>query len=90
MIMFSEFGRRVRDNGSGTDHGAAGAAFVLGEPVKGGFYGEYPSRKAEDLQQGDLVPNLDFRGFYATVLEDWMGLDAKPIVKGEFEQPKFL
>ena len=42
------------------------------------------------MQQGDLVPNLDFRGFYATVLEDWLGLDAKPIVKGEFEQPKFL
>ena len=90
MIMFSEFGRRVRDNGSGTDHGAAGAAFALGEPVKGGFYGEYPSRRPEDLSQGDLAPNLDFRGFYATVLEDWMGLDAKPIVKGEFEKPKFL
>ena len=90
MIMFSEFGRRVHDNGSGTDHGAAGAAFALGTPVRGGFYGEYPSRKAEDLQQGDLVPNLDFRGFYTTVLEDWLGLDAKPIVKGEFEKPKFL
>ncbi len=90
MIMFSEFGRRVRDNGSGTDHGAAGAAFALGEPVKGGFYGEYPSRKAEDLTQGDLAPNLDFRGFYTTVLEDWLGLDAKPIVHGEFEKPKFL
>ncbi|MCE2426223.1 MAG: DUF1501 domain-containing protein [Pseudomonadales bacterium] len=90
MIMFSEFGRRVHDNGSGTDHGAAGAAFALGTPVKGGFYGEYPSRRAEDLQQGDLVPNLDFRGFYTTVLEDWMGLDAKPIVKGEFEKPMFL
>ncbi len=90
MIMFSEFGRRVRDNGSGTDHGAAGAAFALGEPVKGGFYGEYPSRRPEDLSQGDLAPNLDFRGFYATVLEDWLGLDAKPIVKGEFEKPKFL
>ena len=62
MLLFSEFGRRVHDNGSGTDHGAAGAAFVIGEPVKGGQYGEYPSRKAEDLQQGDLVPNLDFRG----------------------------
>ena len=90
MIMFSEFGRRVRDNGSGTDHGAAGAAFALGEPVRGGFYGEYPSRRAEDLSQGDLAPNMDFRGFYATVLEDWLGLDAKPIVKGEFEKPKFL
>ncbi|MCH8296656.1 MAG: DUF1501 domain-containing protein [Chloroflexi bacterium] len=90
MLLFSEFGRRVRDNGSGTDHGAAGAAFVIGDAVKGGQYGEYPSRKAEDLQQGDLVPNLDFRGLYTTVLEDWLGLDAKPIVKGNFEAPRFI
>ena len=90
MLLFSEFGRRVHDNGSGTDHGAAGAAFVIGEPVKGGQHGEYPSRRAEDLQQGDLVPNLDFRGLYSTVLEDWLGLDATPIVKGSFEKPIFL
>jgi len=90
MLLFSEFGRRVHDNGSGTDHGAAGAAFVIGEPVKGGQHGEYPSRKAEDLQQGDLVPTLDFRGLYATVLEDWLGLDATSIVKGSFEKPMFL
>ena len=90
MLLFSEFGRRVRDNGSGTDHGAAGAAFVIGDAIKGGQFGEYPSRKAEDLQQGDLVPNLDFRGLYTTVLEDWLGLDAKPIVKGNFEAPRFL
>jgi uncharacterized protein (DUF1501 family) len=89
MLLFSEFGRRVRDNGSGTDHGAAGAAFVIGNAIKGGQYGEYPSRKAEDLQQGDLVPNMDFRGLYTTVLEDWLGLDAKPIVKGNFEAPRF-
>ena len=90
MLLFSEFGRRVRDNGSGTDHGSAGVAFVIGDPVKGGQYGEYPSTKAEDLEQGDLVPSLDFRGFYSTVLEDWLGLDAKPIVKGTFEKPAFL
>ena len=90
MLLFSEFGRRVHDNGSGTDHGAAGAAFVIGEPVKGGQHGEYPSRRAEDLQQGDLVPTLDFRGLYATVLEDWLGLDGTPIVKGSFEKPLFL
>ena len=82
MLLFSEFGRRVKDNGSGTDHGAAGPAFVIGDPVKGGQYGEYPSMQLEDLQQGDLVPSLDFRGLYSTVLEDWLGLDAKPIVKG--------
>ena len=90
MLLFSEFGRRVRDNGSGTDHGAAGAAFVIGDAVKGGQYGEYPSRKANDLQQGDLVPNLDFRGLYTTVIEDWLNLDAKPIVKGNFEAPRFI
>ena len=90
MLLFSEFGRRVRDNGLGTDHGAGGAAFVIGDQVKGGQYGEYPSLKAEDLQQGDLVPNLDFRGLYSTVLENWMGLDAKPIVKGTFEKPLFV
>ena len=90
MFLFSEFGRRVHDNGSGTDHGAAGAAFAIGDPVKGGQYSEYPSRKAADLQQGDMVPNLDFRGVYSTILEDWLGLDAKPIVEGTFEKPSFL
>ena len=90
MLMFSEFGRRVRDNGSGTDHGSAGVAFVVGDAVKGGQYGEYPSTKTEDLEQGDLVPNLDFRGLYSTVLEDWLELDANPIIGGTFEKPKFL
>ncbi|MBM3223052.1 MAG: DUF1501 domain-containing protein [Candidatus Tectomicrobia bacterium] len=90
MLLFTEFGRRVRDNGSGTDHGAGGVAFVLGDMVKGGQYGEYPSRKAEDLTQGDLAPTLDFRGLYATILEDWLKVDAKPIVRGTFEQPRFL
>ncbi len=90
MLIFSEFGRRVHDNGSGTDHGAAGVAFVMGEQVKGGQYSEYPSRKREDLQQGDLVPNTDFRGVYSTILEGWLGLDAKPLVGGTFEGPGFL
>ena len=90
MLLFSEFGRRVHDNGSGTDHGAAGVAFAVGEPVKGGQHGEYPSRRPEDLQQGDLGPTLDFRGLYSTVLEDWLGLDATPIVNGSFEKARFL
>jgi uncharacterized protein (DUF1501 family) len=70
VLLFSEFGRRVHDNGSGTDHGAAGPVFVLGEQVKGGHYGEYPSLKAEDLVQGDLNPNMDYRGVYSTILEN--------------------
>ncbi len=90
MYLFSEFGRRVRDNGSGTDHGAAGVAFAIGDTVKGGMYGQYPSRKPEDLEQGDLVPNYDFRGLYTTLVEDHFGLDAKPIVNGSFEKHSFL
>ena len=90
MLLFTEFGRRVHDNGSGTDHGAAGAAFVIGEGIKGGEYGEYPSINPEDLEQGDLVPNLDFRGLYSTILEDWMSLDANPLVGGTYEKPSFV
>ena len=90
MVMFTEFGRRVKDNGTGTDHGAAGGAFVIGNNVKGGMYGTYPSLKAEDLNQGDLDPNYDFRGFYATVIEKWLGLDAVPIGGGTFGQMAFV
>ena len=90
MFLFSEFGRRVKDNGSGTDHGAAGACFAIGPSVKGGIYGEYPSTDASDLEQGDLVPNQDFRGVYSTMAEDWLGLDAVPIVDGHFEKPNFI
>ena len=90
MMMFTEFGRRVRDNGTGTDHGAGGVAFVIGDTVKGGMYGTYPSLKLEDLSQGDLAPNYDFRGFYSTVIEKWLGLDAVPIVGGNFEQMAYI
>ena len=90
MVLFTEFGRRVRDNGTGTDHGAGGAAFVIGNQVKGGMYGTYPSLKPEDLSQGDLVPNYDFRGFYSTVIDKWLGLDPVPIVGGQFEQLDFV
>ena len=90
MLIFSEFGRRVRDNGSGTDHGAAGVAFLVGPRVKGGMFGEYPETRAEALDQGDLVPNQDFRGVYSSVLENWLDLDPVPIVNGQFEQPGFI
>ena len=90
MLVFTEFGRRVHDNGSGTDHGAGGVAFVLGESVRGGEYSEYPSTAPEDLEQGDLVPNMDFRSVYSTILENWMGLDANPLVGGVFEKPAFV
>ncbi len=90
MLLFTEFGRRTHDNGSGTDHGAGGGAFVIGDPVKGGQYSEMPSLAAKDLEQGDVVPNHDFRGIYSVLLEDWMGLDAKPLVEGSFEKLPFL
>ena len=90
MFLFSEFGRRVRDNGSGTDHGAAGACFAIGPSVAGGMHSEYPQTRSEALAPGDLVPNLDFRGVYSTILEDWLGLDAVSIVNGHFEKPGFV
>ena len=90
MLVFSEFGRRVKDNGTGTDHGAAGVAFVIGDQVNGGMYSSYPSLKPEHLTQGELEPNYDFRGLYSTVIDKWMGLDAVPIVGGQFEQMAFI
>ena len=90
LLIFTEFGRRVHDNGSGTDHGSGGHAFVVGEAVKGGLYGEYPSLEGNKLLEGDLQFNNDFRGLYSTILEKWMGLDAKPIVNGTFEQLDFI
>ena len=90
VLLFTEFGRRVHDNGSGTDHGSGGIAFVVGDAVKGGLYGEYPSLDADKLLEGDLHFNNDFRGLYAALLEKWMGMDSKPIVGGTFEQMDFV
>ena len=90
MFVFTEFGRRVKDNGSGTDHGSGGVAYAIGDSVKGGMHSEYPSLKQEDLLEGDLHFNIDFRGVYSTLLERWLGLDAVPIVGGNYEQLDFL
>ncbi len=90
-LIYSEFGRRAIDNGSGTDHGTGGITFVIGEKVKGGLYGEYPSLEPSKLEEGgNLQHNVDYRAVYTTVLERWMGLDAKPIVGGSFETLNFL
>ena len=86
MLVWSEFGRRVQDNGTGTDHGAGGMLMLLGEPVKGGLYGEYPSLKEDDLTGGNLSYNVDFRSTYASILERWLEIDSTPIVGGRFEQ----
>jgi uncharacterized protein (DUF1501 family) len=90
MLLWSEFGRRVRDNGSGTDHGAGGISFLLGEPIKGGFYGEMPSLAESDLALGNLQYNNDFRSTYTSILEGWFKVDAKPIVNGSFEKLAFV
>jgi len=86
MLLFTEFGRRVKDNGSGTDHGTGGVALVVGDRVKGGLYSEYPSLAPDKQLDGDLQFSYDFRGLYATLLEQWLGLDSKPIVNGSFQQ----
>lgn len=87
MLVFTEFGRRIRDNASGTDHGTGGGAFIIGDRVKGGLYAEYPSLHPSRWVHGeDLEHTIDFRGIYGTVLEQWMGLDPTAIVGGKFEQ----
>ena len=96
MLLWTEFGRRVKENGSGTDHGAGGVAFVIGEHVKGGQYGTYPSLRAEDLTQqregmfGNLRYSYDFRGLYSSIVDQWLGLDGPAIVGGKFEQLAFV
>ncbi|MCK6448421.1 MAG: DUF1501 domain-containing protein [Planctomycetes bacterium] len=85
VFAFSEFGRRVSENYSkGTDHGAAGPAFFLGAPVKGGFYGEHPSLAELDRDE-NLIMNVDFRRLYATVLEDWFRADASAVLPKRYE-----
>jgi uncharacterized protein (DUF1501 family) len=90
ILMFSEFGRRIRDNGAGTDHGSGGVAFVLGTPVQGGLYGEFPSLRDEDQLEGDLHFNNDFRSTYATLVDRWLGLDPVSITNGVYEQFDFI
>ncbi len=90
IFVFTEFGRRVLDNGSGTDHGSGGVALAIGDPVKGGMHSEYPSLKEQDLLEGDLQFNIDFRGIYGTLAERWLRLDPVPIVGGNYEQLDFV
>ncbi len=86
---FSEFGRRVKENGSqGTDHGAAGPMFVLGKNVKGGLYGNNPD--LTNLEDGDLRHTVDFRSVYATVIEDWLGASSKDVLGGNFDRLGFM
>jgi uncharacterized protein (DUF1501 family) len=85
VLCFSEFGRRVAENGSqGTDHGTAGPVLLAGPGVQAGLVGPTPSLL--DLQDGDLKMVVDFRQVYATVLEGWLGLPSAPPVGGQFDK----
>jgi uncharacterized protein (DUF1501 family) len=79
--VWTEFGRRPRENASGTDHGAAGAAFVIGTRAKGQMIGQFPGLAALDAQQ-NLPPTADFRGLYCSLLEQWFDTDAAAIIPG--------
>ena len=86
LMTFSEFGRRVSDNAnSGTDHGAAAPMFVVGERVKAGLLGQYPSLAPADLFQGDIKYTVDFRSVYAAVLENWLKTRSEPILGRKFQ-----
>jgi len=88
-MVFSEFGRRVAQNGSnGTDHGTAAPMFLIGDNVQTGLLGKHPS--LTNLDQGDLKFNTDFREVYAAVLEDWMGADSKAILGKKYTKANVL
>jgi uncharacterized protein (DUF1501 family) len=90
VMTWSEFGRRVEENGSqGTDHGTAAPMFVLGNAVNKGIFGEPPSLSNLD-SNGNLKYTIDFRSIYATVLDRWMGASSKDVLGGSFGAQNFL
>jgi uncharacterized protein (DUF1501 family) len=87
VLVFSEFGRTVKENGSGgTDHGTAGPVFLAGPSIKAGIVGTMPKLLDPDPKHGDLRVVTDFRQVYATALESWLGLPAKAALGGSFKQ----
>lgn len=90
IMTWSEFGRRVYENGSrGTDHGTAAPLFVLGNAINKGIYGDPPSLTDLD-KNGNLKYTIDFRAIYATVLDRWMGASSKDVLGGAFGSQNFL
>ncbi|MGC1379741.1 MAG: DUF1501 domain-containing protein [Candidatus Baltobacteraceae bacterium] len=88
-LTFSEFGRRIEENGSrGTDHGEASPLFLIGGGVKGGLYGALPDLAATNM--GNLRYTIDFRSVYATVLERWLGRPSGTVLNGSFEKLPIL
>jgi uncharacterized protein (DUF1501 family) len=89
LMTFSEFGRRMAENGSaGTDHGAAAPLFIVGGGIHPGLYGAHPSLTG--LDHGDLVHTTDFRSVYATVLEKWLRTDSKTVLGRRFQTLEFV
>jgi uncharacterized protein (DUF1501 family) len=82
-LVWSEFGRRAQENGSkGTDHGAAGAAFLIGTRAEGKMIGEFPGLAHGLDKDGNVKATSDFRGVYASLLEQWLGVDAGQVIPG--------
>jgi uncharacterized protein (DUF1501 family) len=85
VMTFSEFGRRVAENANGgTDHGAAAPLFIVGDKVKAGLLGSQPGLAPQDLFEGDIKYNVDFRSVYAGVLESWLKTKSAPILGRQF------
>lgn len=88
-VTFSEFGRRIEENGShGTDHGEGSPLFLVGGGVIGGIYGQAPDLSGTNM--GNVRFTTDFRSVYATVLERWLGRPSAPVLNGTFEQIRVL
>jgi uncharacterized protein (DUF1501 family) len=89
LLTFSEFGRRVKENGSqGTDHGAGSCLFVAGPKAKAGLVGKHPS--LADLDAGDLKHHTDFRQVYATLLDQWLECDSEKVLGAKFPHSPVL
>jgi uncharacterized protein (DUF1501 family) len=91
-LVWSEFGRRAEENGSdGTDHGAAGSAFLIGTRSKGQMVGEFPGVANLD-DDGNLRATSDFRAVYSSLLEQWLGEDAAAVIPGagSFQRPTLV
>jgi uncharacterized protein (DUF1501 family) len=91
--VWSEFGRRAEENGSGgTDHGAAGVGFLVGTQAKGTMIGEFPGLKTGLDEEGNVKATSDFRAVYAGVLEQWLGTDAAAVLPGigSFARPALV
>jgi uncharacterized protein (DUF1501 family) len=93
VLSFSEFGRRISENGSGgTDHGSASVMIAMGGKVKGGLYGTAPNLNMDpknptlENSNGDVTFETDFRSVYAQVLDSWLGTDSTKLLGGNFRK----